>query len=171
MIQMTNRLTRPMENLQLSGLARLEQDVFSVAGITHIVLLEGINDIGQSGNTDPRAVAIWGDYSLTPKSLISAYGQVITRAHIRDIKVICATLLPFSGAAYFTPEKEAIRVAVNDWIRTSGACDGVIDFDAITRDPADPTRLREDYDSGDHLHPSAAGFKAMGEAIDLRLFK
>ena len=81
------------------------------------------------------------------------------------------TILPFDGAMYFTPEGEATRQAVNDWIRTGGAFDAVIDFDAVVRDPDQPTRLLPEYDSGDHLHPNDAGFRAMGEAIDLSLFE
>ena len=87
------------------------------------------------------------------------------------MRIYGATLTPFEGAMYFTPVGEAKRQAVNQWIRTSKTYDGVVDFDAATRDPAKPGAFRAPFDSGDHLHPSDAGYKAMGEAIDLALFK
>ena len=96
---------------------------------------------------------------------------MIQRAHTRGLKIFGATLTPFDGAAYFSKEGEAKRQALNQWIRTSHAYDGVIDFDAATRDPANPARYLPRYDSGDHLHPNDAGYEAMGNAIDLALFK
>jgi lysophospholipase L1-like esterase len=103
--------------------------------------------------------------------LIAAHGQIVERAHTRGLRIFGATLTPFEGAAYFTTDGESKRLAVNEWIRTSQAYDGVIDFDRVTRDPEHPARFLPAYDSGDHLHPNDAGYKAMGEAIDLSLFK
>jgi lysophospholipase L1-like esterase len=145
----------------INALARFDADVLSIPGITHVVVLEGINDIGNARqNPSPSA----GD-------LIAAHKQLVDRAHARGVKIIGATLTPFWGAAYYTDVGEAKRQAVNEWIRSSGAYDGVIDFDQATRDPGDPRKFLAAYDSCDHLHPSDAGYKAMGEAIDLRLFR
>jgi lysophospholipase L1-like esterase len=141
-------------------LARLDRDALAPAGATHLVLLEGINDIGLAReNATPSAA-----------DLIAAHRQVIERAHARGLKVIGATLTPFEGAAYYTAAGEAKRAAVNEWIRTGKAYDGVIDFDAAVRDPEHPLRFLPQYDRGDHLHPSDAGYEAMGKAIDLTLF-
>jgi lysophospholipase L1-like esterase len=96
---------------------------------------------------------------------------MIDRAHERGLKIYGATLTPYEGAAYFTQEGETKRRALNQWIRTSGMYDGVIDFEAIVRDPSAPTKIQSSFDSGDHLHPNDAGYKAMGESIDLALFK
>jgi lysophospholipase L1-like esterase len=96
---------------------------------------------------------------------------MIDRAHERGLKIYGATLTPFDGAAYFTQDGEAKRSALNQWIRTSGSYDAVIDFDMVVRDPSVPTKMKSEFDSGDHLHPNDAGYKAMGESIDLALFK
>lgn len=144
----------------VSALARFDRDVLMQTGVTHVIIMEGINDIGIArANPTPSAA-----------DLIAGHKQLIERARARGLKVYGATLTPFEGAAYYTAEGEAKRQALNQWIRTSGAYDGVIDFDEVTRDPAAPTRFLPAYDSGDHLHPGDAGYKAMGEAIDLRLF-
>ena len=145
----------------VSALARFDRDVLLQTGATHVVVLEGINDIGVARNNP----------SPSAQDLIAAHKQMIARAHAQGLKIIGATLTPFEGAAYFTPEGEAKRQALNEFIRNGGMYDGVIDFDRITRDPAAPTKFNSLYDSGDHLHPSDAGYKAMGEAIDLDLFK
>ena len=105
-----------------------------------------------------------------PYSETAAYEQIIARARAHDIRVYGATLLAFEGASYFTPDGEADRQKVNAWIRTSGAFDAVIDFDAAMRDPERPSRLSAAVDGGDHLHPSAAGYRIMSDAIDLALF-
>jgi lysophospholipase L1-like esterase len=125
-----------------------------------VVVLEGINDIGNA-----RA-------SPTPSAadLIAAQQQIIDRAHAHGLIIFGATLTPFEGAAYFTPEGEAKRQAINAWIRSGKSYDGVIDFDAATRDPASPGKFLPLYDSGDHLHPNDAGYEAMGKSIDLHLF-
>jgi lysophospholipase L1-like esterase len=149
-----------------SALARADRDVFSVPGLTHVILLEGINDIGKAGATDAG-----NQPPLDLDDLLTGYKQIVARAHIRGVKIIGGTLTPFRGAHYFTEEKEKQRLQVNRWIRASGVFDSVIDFDAAVRDPAHPDRLKAEYDSGDHLHPGPAGYRAMGEMIDLRLFR
>jgi lysophospholipase L1-like esterase len=143
-----------------SALARFDRDVLMQTGVTHVVIMEGINDIGIARtNSSPSAA-----------DLIAGHKQLIERAKARGLKVYGATLTPFEGAAYWTAEGEAKRQALNEWIRTSKAYDAVIDFDKLTRDPAAPTKFLPAYDSGDHLHPGDAGYKAMGEAVDLKLF-
>ena len=144
----------------VSALARFDRDVLMQTGVTHVVVMEGINDIGIARN------------SPTPSAddLIAGHKQLIERAHARGLKIYGATLTPYEGAAYYSPEGEAKRQALNNWIRTSKAYDGVIDFDMVTRDPAAPTKFLPAYDSGDHLHPGDAGYKAMGDAVDLALF-
>ena len=145
----------------INALARFEIDALSHPGITHIIVMEGINDIGNARqNSTPTA-----------EDLISAHTQLITRAHAKGVKIFGATLTPFWGAAYYTEVGEAKRQALNNWIRTSKAYDGVIDFDKATSDPSDPKKLLAAYDSCDHLHPSDAGYKAMAETIDLNLFR
>ena len=126
-------------------------------GVTHVIVLEGINDISR----DSIDVASADD-------LIDAHRQVVERAHEHGLVIFGATLTPFERAS---DAREAKRQALNQWIRTSGVYDGVIDFDAVTRDPAQPRRFLPRYDSGDHLHPSDAGYQAMGESIDLALFR
>jgi len=146
--------------------ARFDRDVLTQTGVTHVIVLEGINDIGFSGFLPAEAV--------TADEIIAGHQQLIERAHARGLKIYGATLTPFAGTifpGYFTPAGEVKRQAVNAWIRTSGEYDAVIDFDLITRDPNNPTFLLPAYDSGDGLHPSDAGYVAMGNAIDLKLFK
>ena len=145
----------------VNALARFEHHVLSLPGVTHVIVLEGINDIGNA-RQNPMPTAA---------DLIAAHKQLIEQAHARGIKIVGATLPPFWGAAYYTEAGEAKRQAVNEWIRTGKAYDGVVDFDKATRDPGDPKKLLEKYDSCDYLHPSDAGYKAMGDAIDLSLFK
>ncbi len=145
----------------INALARFEHNVAAQPGATHIIFMEGINDIGQARE------------SATPSAedVIAGHKQIIERAHARGLKVYGATLTPFYGAAYYSEVGEAKRQAVNQWIRTSKAYDGVIDFDKVTRDPNDPKKFLAAYDSCDHLHPSDAGYKAMADAIDLSLFR
>jgi len=148
-----------------NALARLNHDVLTQTGVTHVIVLEGINDIG---------FGAFGFTVPTADEIIAGHQQLIERAHARGLKIYGATLTPFEGTpfpGYFTPAGEAKRQAVNAWIRTSGEYDAVIDFDLVTRDPNNPTFLLPAYDSGDHLHPSDAGYEAMGNAIDLKLFK
>ena len=154
------------DGLGVSALARLDRDALRIEGVSHLILLEGINDIGSSGKA-----GIGESMTVTADDLIAGYCQIIARAHARQIKVIGGTLTPFRGAGYYTADRDAVRLAVNRWIRTGGAFDGVIDFEATLRDPADSSKLRADYDSGDHLHLNDNGYRAMGEAIDLGLYR
>lgn len=103
--------------------------------------------------------------------MIAGYRQLIARAHARGLKVIAATITPYGGAAYYSEEGDAVRQAINQWIRTSKELDGVLDFDAVIRDPAKPTQIRDGLHAGDHLHGSDAGYAAMAAAIDLKLFR
>lgn len=149
------------DGMGVSALARFDRDVATQTGATHVIVLEGINDIGFAGE----------ETSPTAAELIVAHQQLISRAHARGLTIVGATLTPYEGAAYATSVGEAKRQAVNQWIRTSGAYDGVIDFDAATRDSKQLTRILATFDPGDHLHPNDAGYQAMADAIDLGLFR
>ena len=153
-----------------NALARFDRDVLAQPGVGYVTVLLGINDIGDISRV------ITGQPGLAPQpvsadQIIAGHLQMIARAHQQGLKIVGCTLTPFEGAAYFTPEGETKRQAVNKFIRTAGAYDGVIDFDVTVRDPNHPTQLQPMYDSGDHLHPNDAGYKAMADAIDLSLFK
>ena len=150
-----------MEGNGPSALARFDRDVVAQTGVTHVIVLEGINDIGQ-GRQNP---------SPSAADLIGAHRQMIERAHARGIRIYGATLTPFEGANYWTTEGEAKRQALNEWIRTSKAYDAVFDFDAAVRDPNHPTKTLAQYDPGDHLHLNAAGYQVVANAIDLTLFR
>jgi lysophospholipase L1-like esterase len=144
-----------------SALARFDRDVIAQSGAKYLLILEGINDIGRlHANPD----------STTAAELIFALNQMIVRAHAHGIAVFGCTLTPYHGAGYSTENGEAIRKAVNDWIRTGGAFDGFVDLEAAVRDPNHPDTFLPAVDPGDHLHPNDAGYKAMGDAIDLKLF-
>jgi lysophospholipase L1-like esterase len=145
-----------------NALARFDRDVIAQNGAKYLLILEGINDIGRLHN--------YPDSGLTAADLISALNQMIVRAHAHGVAVIGCTLTPYHGAGYYTDNGEAIRKAVNDWIRNSGAFDGVVDLEAAVRDPNHPDTFLPADDPGDHLHPNDAGYKAMGDAIDLKLF-
>ena len=150
----------------LSALARFDRDVSSLPNVTHLIMLEGINDIGFSrlpDNSNPAP-------PIEANALIGGYRQIIGRAHLRGIKVIGATLGPFQGAMYYSEAGEQTRQSVNEWIRSGGEFDAVVDFDRALRDPGEPKKLAAAYDSGDHLHPSDAGYKAMSDAIELSVF-
>jgi len=148
-----------------SALARFDRDVIAQSGVKYLIILEGINDIGRL--KEPHEP---GD-NITADDLIFGLSQLVTRAHQHGIKVFGATLTPYLPAGYSSPQGEQVRQAYNQWIRTSGVFDGVIDFDKITQDPAHPDTFLPAYDSGDHLHPGDAGYKAMGDAVDLSLFR
>lgn len=150
-----------------SALSRFDRDVLGQNGVKYLVILEGINDIGRLANT--RMMAPEDD--ITAQNLEHALTQLADRAHQHGIKVFAATLTPYGGAGYWSDRGEQVRKEYNNWMRTSGVFDGVIDFDKITGDPANPDRFNPAFDSGDHLHPGDAGYKAMGEGVDLKLFK
>lgn len=162
-----NRLLESMSTYGASALSRLDRDVLTVPGVSHILLLEGTNDIGMSGPG-----GIFGDTPLAdPRAVVGAYSQIVARAHERGIKVIGATLPPFGGSLYYTADRERVRTAVNEWIRTPGNFDGIVDFAAAMDDPGNVGSLKPPYDSGDHLHPGPDGYRLMGELIDLGLFR
>lgn len=165
-----NQLLR--DGAGISALARFDRDVLSTPGLTHIVLLEGINDIGTGGFNFPGTSGPV-PAERTAADLIVGYRQLIARAHANNLKIYGATLTPFEGtfAGYYTPAKDEVRIAVNDWIRSSGEFDAVIDFEAAIRDETNPRVMRAEYDSGDKLHPGDAGYERMAEAIDPALFR
>ncbi len=158
----------------VSALARFDRDVLSHPGVTRLILLEGINDIGfprirmseinglPAGTKNPFAAE-----KVSAEEIIMGLRQILARAHEHGIQVFGGTLMPFQGTNSYDSEGEANRQAVNQWIRASKEYDGIFDFDALTRDPARPTRLRAEYDSGDHIHPNAASYKAMADSINL----
>jgi lysophospholipase L1-like esterase len=154
-----------------NALARLRRDVLAQSGINAVILFEGTNDIGQPDTPAAATNPCFSQTQVTADEVIAGYKQIIVRTHVRGLKIFGATILPYQGYGGWTASGEAKRVAVNQWIRTSGAFDGVIDFDAALRDPAVPSRMAIQYDSGDHLHPGPAGHAAMGNAIDLALFR
>jgi len=147
-----------------SALSRIDRDVLAQSGVRYVIVLESINDIGRLSHLQVP----WDD--VTAKQLEWGLKQIADAAHEHGIKAIGATLTPYMGANYSSQTGEQVREAVNDWIRTSGTFDGVIDFDKITRDSQNPDRFNPAYDSGDHLHPGDEGYKAMGNGIDLTLF-
>jgi lysophospholipase L1-like esterase len=165
-----NRLLH--DGLGANGLARFERDVLSQPGLAYVIVYLGLGDIGTGwpGGLNP-------DQVVTVDQILQGYQQLIARAHTEGKKVYGATLNPFEGAfvpgtpfPLYSPENELKRQQVNRWIRTSGAFDGVIDFERVLRDPRAPSRLLARYDSGDHVHPNDAGYSAMAAAIDLGLF-
>ncbi|WP_432825201.1 SGNH/GDSL hydrolase family protein [Dactylosporangium sp. CA-092794] len=157
-----------------SILARFDRDVLALPGVTHLVLLGGMNDITFSiapGEVDPEFAGIMTtDAPIGTADVIAAYRQIIERAHAHGVAVFGATLTPCGGAGSSTPDGEAARQHVNDWIRGSGAFDAVLDFDAVWRDPEDPARIAAGYDFGDHMHGNDAGYRALADSIDLGLF-
>ena len=146
------------------GLARFGNDAIAQPGVSWIILLEGINDI-TAGTRQQNAAQ-----PFTAEDLIAAYRQVIARAHLHGIRVAGATLTPFGGSSAYSDAGEQIRVAANEWIRTSKQFDAVIDFDRAVRDPNDSKRFSAAADSPDLLHPGDAGYRMMADAIDLTIF-
>lgn len=144
-----------------SALERLSSDALAVPGVRCLIVMEGINDIAR------QSLAGFEHQPASVEAMIGAYRQIIARAHAAGLKIVGATLTPYEGAYFATPEGEQIRQALNHWIRTSGAFDAMIDFDALLRDPASPNRLKAAFDSGDLLHPSDAGYAAMSAGIPL----
>ncbi|MEU9782011.1 SGNH/GDSL hydrolase family protein [Streptomyces phaeochromogenes] len=150
-----------------SGLKRFDRDVAAQPGVRHVLVLLGVNDLGHPGTIAPLSEKVTG------QDLIDGHRQLIARAHERGLRIYGATITPFKNdtLGFYTPENAAARQTFNHWLRTSGEYDGVIDFDAALRDPADPERLLAAYDRGDHLHTNDAGREAMARAVPLRFFK
>lgn len=137
-----------------NALARFDRDVLAVPGVSHVIILEGVNDLGGGGAAPPSAA-----------TLIAGYQQLIGRARARGVQVIGATILPYEGARYYRLEGEAVRQEVNQWIRTAGAFDAVADFDLVMREPSRPSRMKAELQSGDWLHPNDAGYRIMAMAV------
>ena len=153
------------------ALERFDRDVLSLAGMSHLILLEGVNDI-----VWPNTVLAGPEEAVTAEELIAGLSQLVVRARLAGLTVLLATLTPFEGTlpefphgGYYTPAKERIRQAVNAWIRRESGADGVVDFDEVVRDPASPSRLLGAFDSGDHIHPNDNGYRAMANAVDTAL--
>jgi len=162
-----NRILR--DGLGPNALARFDRDVLGTAGVTHMILLEGVNDLGTLTRDAPVSASV---HASEVARLTATYAQIVARARERGIRAIGATIMPYAGSAYYHPDSvnEADRQAINAWIRAPGNFDAVIDFDALTRDAQRPNRLGAAFDSGDGLHPSIAGYRAMADAVDLKLF-
>ncbi|WP_437969819.1 SGNH/GDSL hydrolase family protein [Sorangium sp. So ce260] len=159
-----NRLLR--DNIGPSAVSRFERDVLGTPGVTHAIVLIGINDIGMPG-------FLGAAEKVTAAQMIDGLTSLADKARARGVKAFVGTLLPFEEAfpPYYTPEGEAIRQEVNAWIRGNTSYDGVIDFEAAVRDPEQPAKILASFDSGDHLHPNDAGHEAMANAVPLSIFK
>jgi lysophospholipase L1-like esterase len=149
----------------VAALARFDRDVLSQPGLKWVIVMLGINDIGLGNMAGVDAADV-----VTTQDLIAGQKQLIDRAHLRGIRVIGATLTPYLGAAYANDQGEAMREALNDWIRTSGAYDAVFDFDKVVEDPQNPKQILASFNIRDHLHPNDAGYKAMADSVDLSIF-
>ena len=164
-----NRVLHDLPEAQFgpAALARLDRDVLAVPGATSVIVMESINDIGH-----PTSAGL-AEQAVSADEITAGLAQIAERAHAHGLKVYGATLTPYAETVfpgYFSPEGEAKRQAVNSFIRTSRSFDGVVDFDAVVRDPSKPDHILAAYDFGDHLHPNDAGYKKMGEAVNLELF-
>lgn len=158
------------DGLGQNALARFDRDVLVQTGVRFVIVFAGVNDLGgltRLGEASPAA------HAALVERILSAYEQMITRAHAQSLKIFGATIVPFAGSDYYHPpaSTEADRQAVNRWIRTAGHFDGVLDFDKVIRDREQPDRLRPAYDCGDHLHPNPAGYQALGDAVPLSLLQ
>src|SRR5882757_7297066 len=160
-----NRVLTDVPNIWqgISAIKRFGHDALAQPGVRDVILMEGINDIGN--NAGPNGAP------LTVQDLINGYQNLIQQAHAAGVRIIGGTMLPDKGNGYYSASAEAIRQAANTWIRTSGAFDGVVDFEKAVADPADPTQLNPTFDSGDHIHPNEAGMQALANAVDLTLLK
>jgi lysophospholipase L1-like esterase len=157
------------DGLGPNALARFDHDVLAPAGVRWVIVFEGVNDLGglaRDGEVSPA------EHAAQVQRVVSAFQQIIARAHAHGLRVYGATITPYVGSTYYHPGplSESDRQAVNQWIRGAGHFDAVIDFDSVLRDPEHPERLLPGYDSGDHLHPSPAGYRALGNAVSLALF-
>ena len=148
-----------------SALARFDRDVLAQTGAKYVIIALGTNDIGRT--FFPRGP---NESPVTAEQLVWGLQQIVARAHARSVKVIATTLNPYEGADFYNVSGDRMRQAFNTYVRTGGIFDGVVDFDRVMLDPSHPTRFLPAYDSGDHLHPNDAGYKAMADAIDLTLF-
>lgn len=157
------------DGLGPNALARFDRDVLAPTGVRWLIVFEGVNDLG--GLERLREVPA-AEHTALVQRVLAAYQQIIARAHSHGLRVFGATITPYVGSGYYHPgpASEADRQAVNQWIRAAGHFDAVLDFDAVVRDPQHPDRLLPAFDCGDHLHPSPAGYRAMGESIPLTLF-
>ncbi|WP_229427255.1 SGNH/GDSL hydrolase family protein [Massilia atriviolacea] len=158
------------DRMGANALARFDQDVLAQPGVSSVIIMMGINDIGWPGS--PFAP---GDAAMNAQPVVEALRQLIARARAHQLRVVGATLIPFEGAlagtpfeGHYSPAKDAVRRRVNRWILDSGEFDAVFDADAVLRDPARPSRMRAEFDSGDHLHPGDAGYRALAQALDLQ---
>jgi lysophospholipase L1-like esterase len=151
-----------LDGLGPNAVGRIERDVLSHPSVGFVMIFEGVNDIGTS---TAENASIVGD------QLIQAYKQIVTRVHTNGLPIFAATITPFFGNVYFTPEHEAQRLRINDFIRNSGLFDAVIDFDEAIRDPTDPQRINPPFDVGDGLHMNPTGYKALADAFDLSMFE
>jgi lysophospholipase L1-like esterase len=167
-----NRVLSP--GMGESALSRFDEDVLSLPGVKYIILFEGVNDIGNRfGRRGPNQPNFPGldQPEITVEQMIAGYKQIVARAHEKGIKVIGSPIGPYMGAAYWSEEGEAARQRINDWILNSGTFDGIVRLDTAFADPAEPRQMRDGYHMGDHLHGSDAGLKAVGDSIDLALFR
>jgi lysophospholipase L1-like esterase len=158
-----------IDGLGPNALARFDRDVLATGGVRWVIVFEGVNDLGGVARNGEVTQA---EHAALVERVLAAYQQIIVRAHTHGLKVIGATITPYVGSDYYHPGplSEADRQAVNQWIRAAGHFDAVVDFDKVVGDPQHPDRLLPAYDCGDHLHPSPAGYKAIGEAVPLILF-
>lgn len=176
-----NRVLSP--GMGESALSRFDEDVLSLPNVKYIILFEGVNDLGNrfgpqrtppaggaGGGGGPAGLTL-DQPQITVEEMIAGYKQIVARAHEKGIKVIVSPIGPYKGASYWSEEGEAARQKITDWMLTSGTFDGIVRIDTAFADPADPRQYREGYHMGDHLHGSDAGLKAVGESIDLNLFK
>jgi lysophospholipase L1-like esterase len=172
-----NRVLSP--GMGESALSRFDEDVLSLPGVKYIILFEGVNDLGNrfgqqrapGGGGGPAGGLTLDQPQISVEQMIAGYKQIIARAHAKGIKVIGSPIGPYMGASYWTEEGEAARQRINDWIVNGGAFDGVTRLDTAFADPAEARQMREGYHFGDHLHGSDAGLKAVGDSIDLGLFR
>ena len=164
-----NRVLNPSACYGASGVARFNQDVLDQPGVKAVIVLEGINDIGYSQDADVGCLAPTANVSAA--QIIGGYKQMIAMAHAHGIKIIGATLTPFESSWFWTVEGQAKWTAVNHWILTSGAFDGVVDFARVVGVPGNENYVNSVDDSGDGLHPSDAGYESMADAINLNLLR
>jgi len=170
-----NRVLSP--GMGESALSRFDEDVLSLPGVKYIIVFEGVNDLGNrfgpprgGPGGGPGGLAL-DQPQITAEQMIAGYKQIVARAHEKGIKVIGSPIGPYMGASYWSEEGEAARQTINDWIVNSGTFDGVVRLDTAFADPAEPRQMRDGYHMGDHLHGSDAGLKAVGDSIDLGLFR